>query len=670
MTSLWKLKPVLVSLCVILAFSGPAFSSEAVLQGFFDQLRQRGFSATLSGVAQEGDALSVAEIVIRNDSDDAGSITIKDLSAAKLAAAKGGGLEGDLLSIGKLEVSFGAVSAHFPDIAITEFSFPQMDLLFPAVAVKDAKETAPPKRDLAAFLLGDIHVFLAEISLKAMNVSPATLVFSNGTAKTTVRTGALSLAAITDHVLGHLALGSVEIEQTGSSSGDFRMVTGAFSVSEYDFSENARAILPAHYKDGIGDSEWRTISGPLSFENLVFTSADGTTRLAKALITETRVRQLTRPPRAILESIRALDDKALAENGDAVEPHAFQRAMAIFRPMSEYVGAALEGLEITPPDAASTRVETIAVDRFSSIEGIGSIIASNVDIRPSTDKGSATLGRLAISDVRFPEFAELAQSTDEPAANPALLALFDPAAAPASTLGGLTAENIVVNREIGSFSIDQVAVTLRDYVKLIPTVVDFTFDTLSVPLGTWSGPNNIIDLLKALGYDTLVMNGTSKMHWDPATSTLHLDETTVSADEIGDSHLEGAITGISRGMLEQPQAAAADIDKLKLATLRLSVTDKSFINRFATYIASQTGTSPDEVKAQYGVLASAPLDLLQNPEFQAKARAEIAKFLADPKSLTLSMEPKEPQSLIGIFLMLQQLPSELVKALNFDIKAE
>jgi len=151
---------------------------------------------------------------------------------------------------------------------------------------------------------------------------------------------------------------------------------------------------------------------------------------------------------------------------------------------------------------------------------------------------------------------------------------------------------------------------------------------------------------------------------------LTLLPSTVSVRDMGRINLAAVISGVPRAMIEDPENAALYAPALLLKETEVSFEDASVVNRVIDFVARQSGSDSDTVRAQYGIAALAPLTILQNPEFTKKAESAIQRFLAEPGSIALSLKPPQPVSLIGVGVMMQQSPGRIVDSLKLDISAQ
>jgi hypothetical protein len=159
-------------------------------------------------------------------------------------------------------------------------------------------------------------------------------------------------------------------------------------------------------------------------------------------------------------------------------------------------------------------------------------------------------------------------------------------------------------------------------------------------------------------YDTAANNATLE--------TLAVDIATVGKLDLRAKASAFSIRAITDPDEEVAKQARADA---RLDSLSLRIDNAGFVERVLDMQAAMLGGTRDDVRTQIvdGALPFA-LSFVKNEDFRAEFRAAIADFLADPRSLTIVVEPDEPLPLGQVTRTVLRSPMALPDLLDPSVE--
>ncbi|MDI9848549.1 hypothetical protein QM467_10825 [Rhodoblastus sp. 17X3] len=162
--------------------------------------------------------------------------------------------------------------------------------------------------------------------------------------------------------------------------------------------------------------------------------------------------------------------------------------------------------------------------------------------------------------------------------------------------------------------------------------------SLSLPKSSQGGA-----MLTALGYDkidaSLKIDGT----YDPAMQTFSLDNYRIEAVNIGSFGLRGRVSGLDKAAFGgDAKAKSAAMEAAALQSLELRIVNSGAFDKAVAIAALSGSKTPVAVKTEWSALvAQGPLMM---PDIPAAATISqgLLNFIANGKSLTLSLNAKAP----------------------------
>ena len=158
--------------------------------------------------------------------------------------------------------------------------------------------------------------------------------------------------------------------------------------------------------------------------------------------------------------------------------------------------------------------------------------------------------------------------------------------------------------------------------------------------------------------------------YDPAKQTFVLSDFTINAINIGSVTLRGEAGGIDRTAVGgDKEAKLKALQNADLHNVELRVVNAGAFERAMAFTALSQGRTPDAVKAQWtAIVGQGPLMLPGAPAV-AQISDALAKFIANPKSVTIGAKPKAPPLKFGDLQQTKD-PIELLSKLDVTAAAD
>jgi len=659
-------------LLIVFPSTNVVFARADALSAFLNDLESRGLSVALDQVKENDQGGTVGEIAIKKAGDAPWELILRNVTFDALEETEGLGLQGAAFSAATVNFRSAGVTSSLGNFNAVDFSFRDLDAFLDVIG-KNADKLFETKSFASVFAnLGAFYKFVPGIEFTSLSVDTWVFDLSQNDLELTYSSGPTTLRAMREGVLEAYEIASVEFDSALGGASAFKATIDKAVFTDYNFKSIVRVLDDESYKNGTGDGIWLPTSGPGSVVGLSFSGPNGETRIRKIAMAAARIRQLDSPPGELFSILEDL--AAPAQQPPRVDADIARQMIAKIASLYsafEYDGFVIEGIDVRPPGKQSISIGDMTMDRFSYQNGISVFAIQDVNIVPANGEGNLKLDRFTIKDIRFPDLANVTAFLERQIAGDDTKRGYDAIAAYASTFGEMSLEGLLVERgAAGSFRVDGLSIALQDYIRLIPTKVMIELKNVDVLLESLPQPNRMAQVLKTMGYEKLTLDGMIEANWDEATGDLTLLPSTVSVRDMERINLAAVISGVPRAMIEDPENAALYAPALLLKETEVSFEDASVVNRVIDFVARQSGSDSDTVRAQYGIAALAPLTILQNPEFTKKAESAIQRFLAEPGSIALSLKPPQPVSLIGVGVMMQQSPGRIVDSLKLDISAQ
>ncbi|MCB8880230.1 hypothetical protein ACELLULO517_08305 [Acidisoma cellulosilytica] len=322
------------------------------------------------------------------------------------------------------------------------------------------------------------------------------------------------------------------------------------------------------------------------------------------------------------------------------------------------------------PFAAAPMPETVKTPAFArdaaAAIGIGNATVVNLTLQDSGTASTAIINHVALtgySDGAVGRFAIGHVTVQEKGKTTASLGHFEFSGLNATALLHAPADaslsDLVATAQNGGLKLSSLAiaglsaplpnggtVTLKDLKDSVtygtPVQTDMSLNGLSIPA---VATPDLEKLLQPLGIDPLVLSFSERGSYDEASGDTHLDASKLSAAGLGSISLSGQFTNLPRSLPANDDFAAA-LGQTGIGAFRISFSNESLVQRITAMMAKQAGKTPAEITD--GARAAAAFFAAALVPGQADAGVQIANFLSDPKTLTLTAAPAAPVA-VGSF---------------------
>lgn len=174
----------------------------------------------------------------------------------------------------------------------------------------------------------------------------------------------------------------------------------------------------------------------------------------------------------------------------------------------------------------------------------------------------------------------------------------------------------------------------------VPTRYRLSINNLSFPLSA-TDKTPYIQNLRALGLEELVLSGALEGNWSEKSRELKLDRLGVNAARLGGITFSGALADVApEAFTETGAAARAYWDKAMVRTLGVVVRNEGLYERATDRYARATSRPVEEIRRQVGIQAAEAIRQLTGGAGDQVVANAMTRFLANPKSLTVSIAPK------------------------------
>jgi hypothetical protein len=203
-------------------------------------------------------------------------------------------------------------------------------------------------------------------------------------------------------------------------------------------------------------------------------------------------------------------------------------------------------------------------------------------------------------------------------------------------------------------SLDDLDLTMSDYLNGIPTKVSASTRGLDVPLNAASDDDNV-KMLLALGIDRVNLDASFSVVWDKATSTIKLDKVSIAGKDLGSLAVAAVLGNAAEQLFDTDtsvqQAAAMG---LTVKSITLDAVDMGLADKAYSLLAQQVGSSDvTAYRSQMaGTAEGAVLQMLGSTDAARQLGTAVGDFVnGKAKALTITIASKDPAGITVPMLM-------------------
>nr|WP_280823234.1 hypothetical protein [Mesorhizobium soli] len=505
---------------------------------------------------------------------------------------------------------------------------------------------------------------------------------------------------------------------------------GAISGKDIDAAYVARLYTE---KAGEADNQARSVYGPFSIKDLVWTIDEGTFKYDEIRSGGFSMRMPAEPLLETLEKLKASPDPDTltpAERGAL-----FARLISLVE-MIDKGDLEMIGLKVSGPSKDKSQTIHFDVDRMAlqfdkskldaSINGVsmgeGDDYVKLGEASVSGFSWSPTLEGLkkfvALSEDQMagfpyatllPEFGTIRVANldvDLPHSDTAAVDSLNPLGSEQTTEADSSSELEVENEatdqsyqaspdspgieenaesEASSSDEAQAAAPVQERIRLslknyemalnklyngIPTDIRIVYDDLSLPVPEETN-DEAYKQLRKLGYDKLTLSSRIEGAWDEPSQNFVVKDVSIGGPDMGTISISGVIGGVTKDFF------SGDATRTQVATLglkarevNLRVEEKGLIAKGLALYAAENGTTVDEVRTSVALIAGAVLqEAAANQPKLQQAVTALSSFLAKPNIFTMSVKAKSEAG-IGVFEFATASQDPLSLLEKVDIEAK
>ncbi len=144
------------------------------------------------------------------------------------------------------------------------------------------------------------------------------------------------------------------------------------------------------------------------------------------------------------------------------------------------------------------------------------------------------------------------------------------------------------------------------------------------------------------GYPALNLGMTFSSTYDPAKNALTIDDLTINGVDAGSLGLKLTLGGVDKKLFTGNQNdRVAALLAGNIATAEIHFANAGVSEKVLAYAAASQGKTPDALKAEASAMAAQMIPILLNGHpVSTGIAAEVTKFIANPKGLTIAARPK------------------------------
>lgn len=575
--------------------------------------------------------------------------------------AMDGGVQFDTITIGgysELPPTGFAVASFTIDHIVTRVDTSVTEIFNVAMSNLTVPETGAmfdPERPFSSMV--DIFALAAGVSLDRLAIGRIDMAQDAGGLNSVVSYNNYLVVGMDEGRIASVTAGPIFLESP-SPDGLMRMSVASIQSSDIDLNAVLNTFDDDAYVNGVGDGEWHTLLGDASYRGIVVEAPGLQMRIRAIVMEEFRLRQADQPIGTFMDMLLIGTDLPVAE----VEAMATDRALDLITPY-QLGYFAIEGLDVYTRDVARFHVGDFHIADLS-IDGLGEFGFGDVDIILD-DIGALRIGAFAIGDIVMPSHDVLRDAVRAGAEGGEV----DPLAL-IPTVGYLD----LAGFEFGApgeipIAVDRAQILLGGYIGPTPTGYRLEVQGFAAPLTLLD--DEFSRLLMQLGYSEAKGDFTVDIGWNEATETLALHDLYLALQGAGSIRANLQIVGVTREMLENPEAMAALApEQLRFGGAQLLVTDETVADRLFAWTAEGTNTPAAQYRDEFIRGLPFLLSVMIDRDLAAQISPALQQFLRTPGSLMLNVAPSEPVPFSEIMATITRSPTELLGLLGITMTAE
>jgi len=468
--------------------------------------------------------------------------------------------------------------------------------------------------------------------------------------------GSYELKGMANGVIDQVTMGPI-MQEMPSPDGLIKFTIDKIEARKYDLDAISAVLDPDRYAGGAGDGQWRTALGLEVYRNFSIEMPGASIRMGSFEMENLRLRQPKKSFTGFLDTMLSKPNLSDDEAARLMKEN--------FAGLISFWGVGsmrLSDLDVTAPEVERFHLGDFHFNDFSS-DGIGEIGVRDLDVAIQ-DKGTLGAERLAVGGFKFPSPDLLVSSMY--ASDGGID--FDPMPL-IPTMGFAEAVGVDVTqggKTLGA--VDRARIDLGDYIGPVPTSIASDVRGLDLDLSQIDD-RRAREMIKGLGYDRLVADYGFRLSWREADEAVILDGFKLAIKDLATMNADATLTGLTRQAIQDPKRLEGALSSLLFTRGKLSIEDKSIVERAVGMQAKKMNVEPDKFRQQIAGALPLFLMVLKNPGFQAKLAPALQAFIKTPGTMTITAAPATPVPLMKLIETANSAPQKLPDLLQVEIKS-
>lgn len=298
---------------------------------------------------------------------------------------------------------------------------------------------------------------------------------------------------------------------------------------------------------------------------------------------------------------------------------------AIYNPADDIV--MIVNVKAVEGDHTAT-LATVSIKGYDedNTEGFGSDSISATGFESKAEDGTLFIASMSVSDLSIPSF-------DIDAKKPESWGL---------TYSSAEITNLVgLIENSGTVSVASVKSTAKYFSEDgISGNGTLTVDDIKVPASIMDAEMKAF--MGASSYENLILDINMEGTFDATTQNLELNDITIDAADMGTINFSAEFGGIDAAMLQDADQIQGLMATATLRGAKLKFANNSIFEKGLDFGAKMTGNTAEQLKSQAPFVLGLGLGQINNPAFTKMVTDAVSAFLADPKSLSVTLAPSNP----------------------------
>ncbi|MFG1463110.1 hypothetical protein V5F77_09410 [Xanthobacter sp. DSM 24535] len=639
-----------------------AATARAEVEKVFAALRQSGAQASYAatGFDLPSRTLTISDIAITS-AEGSGTVRIAHMTARGITPPSGGRFTADLLRFDGVEAGLKTdteeASYIAPLLEITRYSGPTDVILPPGGKLQEnLRATLQHFAEVSAERL-TVPQMTARVRVAAI---PASTQAQGSEAQTTVE----EYGPFHAEGIGQGRIARIRLERMTLKS----ELTGhtpplGFSATLEGIEATALDTAPLRALSQPGAAAiapgYQPLYGRIAAASYSLSQDGGATIMASNLAADAIAID---PSLLNLSRIDALN--ALSAPGHALTPDESVRLFALTSDVLKSVSfASISVTDTSVSDAtgkvdigrlamtgySSGKLQTLQVDKFAG---------TGANSQPLTF-GSASLNGLSLTAMM--DLSAKAVTEGAGASADSILALFH-------ILDGVAVTDLAVPQEgsAGTISVGSFALNWGQFIGAAPTRFTLKASDIKGPISDEDSPP--FSFLAAAGMTSATLNFQMDLAYDEASRAIVLGPASADVAQAFSTTLDARLTDVPRSAFEDATSALSALNQIGLGPVKLMIVDHGLAELALKQYADLANVGVEEMRGELVAAVEEQAKAL-SAEFPNAERvgAALVQFLKAPKTLTLTLSPRDNVKLMD--LVLAGDPIDIARLLSLDAVA-